>query len=105
MRAIVAGPDEDGLGEALSALGVEVVRLEELATQESLSTAGIDRTDLLVLTSMRDASAIPVARDANPDVRIVTYARDSLPEFARRQADLAVDPNLLSADVVAEELV
>jgi hypothetical protein len=54
---------------------------------------------------MRDASAIPVARDANPDVRIVTYARDSLPEFARRQTDLAVDPNLLAAEVVAEELV
>jgi Trk K+ transport system NAD-binding subunit len=105
MRVVIAGPDEDGLGAALSGQGVEIVRIDGLATEESLIAAGIDEADVLVLTSMRDASAIPVACDRNPDIRVVTYARDSLPEFARRQADLAVDPELLTVDVVAEELV
>lgn len=38
-------------------------------------------------------------------MRVVTYAYDTLPEFAKGQADLAIDPNLLAVDVVAEELV
>jgi hypothetical protein len=46
-----------------------------------------------------------VAKEANTEVRIVTYSRESLPEFARGQADLAIDPALLTADVVADELV
>jgi len=37
-------------------------------------------------------------------VRAVVYSRESLPEFAKGQADLAVDPALLAAEVVAEEL-
>jgi hypothetical protein len=54
---------------------------------------------------MDDATAISVAKDANPDVRVVTYAADSLPEFARAQADLALDPALFSPELVADELV
>jgi hypothetical protein len=105
MIAIVAGTDEDGLGDALAAEGVEVRRIDGLATGETLESAGIAEAALFVLTDTGDATAIPVAKDANPGVRVVLYARDSLPEFAKGQADLAVDPALLSADVVAEELV
>ena len=101
---LIAGSDVDGLGDELEAVGADVVRLEGIATQESLAAAGLDDADTLVLTEMDDASAIPVAKETNPDVRVVTYATDSLPEFARGQTDLAVDPALLSADVVAEEL-
>jgi Trk K+ transport system NAD-binding subunit len=105
MIAIVAGVDEDELGEALEAEGVEVRRIDGLATGETLTEAGVAEADLFVLTDTGDATAIPVAKDANPEIRVVLYARDSLPEFAKGQADLAVDPALLSADVVAEELV
>jgi voltage-gated potassium channel Kch len=104
MRAVIAGPDEDGLGAALAARGVETTRVDGVATGESLSAAGIDDADLFVLTTMSDATAIAIAKDRNPDLRIVTYAHDSLPEYARGQADLAVDPDLLEATVVAEEL-
>jgi Trk K+ transport system NAD-binding subunit len=105
MNAVVAGPDPESLGRELEDRGVEVEHVQGLATGETLEAAGIATADLLVLTEMSDASAIPVAKDLNPDVRVVTYSRDSLPEFARGQADLAVDPSLLSADVVADELV
>jgi hypothetical protein len=101
---ILTGPDDAGLGDALTDLDVEVVRIDGVTTREKLLDAGIEGADTLVLTDVRDATAIPVAKDDNPDVRVVVYAEDSLPEFARGQADLAVDPDLLGPDVVAEEL-
>jgi len=105
MTVIVSGPDPDGLGRELEDLGADVTYIEGIATDDSLRTAGIETASLLVLTDMEDASAIPIAKDINPDVRVVTYSRESLPEFARGQTDLAVDPSLLSPDVVAEELL
>jgi len=104
MRAIVVGPDDDGLGEALEAEGVEVTRIPEVATRPALESAGVTDADALVLTQATGATAIPVARDINDGVRIVVYAEDDLPDFARGQADLIVDPRLLSVDAVAEEL-
>lgn len=104
MKAVIAGPDADGLGDELVAAGATVEYVEGHATLESLTDAGVDDAVLLVLTDMGDASAIPVARERNPDLRIVTYARESLPEFARAQTDLAIDPALLAPDVVADEL-
>ncbi|MFB6091285.1 MAG: CTP synthetase [Halobellus sp.] len=105
MKVLLAGADVDGLGPELEALGADVARVEGMATRDSLSAAGLEEAHTLVLTEMDDASAIPVAKEANTEIRIVTYSRDSLPEFARGQADLAIDPALLAADVVAEELV
>jgi voltage-gated potassium channel Kch len=102
---IVSGPDADGLAEALVDRGVDVARIEGPTTREKLLGAGIEGADTFVLTDADDATAIAVAKDDNPEVRVVLYAEDSLPEFARGQADLAVDPALLSPDVVAEELV
>ncbi|WP_144903722.1 DUF7126 family protein [Halobellus captivus] len=102
---LLTGSDADGLGDALESLGADVVRIEGIATRESLVDAGIQDARALVLTEMDDASAIPVAKETNPDIRVFTYSRDSLPEFARGQTDLAVDPALLSADIVAEELL
>lgn len=102
---ILAGPDENGLTDELEGLGAEVVSVDGIATRESLDAAGLAAAHTLVLTEMDDASAIPVAKEANTEVRIVTYAGDSLPEFARGQADLAIDPALLTPDIVADELV
>ncbi|MFB6092327.1 MAG: CTP synthetase [Haloquadratum sp.] len=105
MTILIAGPDVEGLTDALVALDADVVRVEGIATRESLDAAGLAEAHTLVLTDMDDASAIPVAKEANAEIRVVTYARESLPEFARGQADLAIDPALLSPDVVADELL
>ena len=102
--AIVAGPDPDGLGEALEGEGLAVSRIADVVSAETLGEAGIDEVDLLVLTDVGEATGISVAKDRNPDVRAVVYSRESLPEFAKGQTDLAVDPALLDASVVAEEL-
>ena len=105
LKAVVAGPDENGLTDALRAHDAEVTRVEGPASAESLEVANLGDADVFVLTDMDDATAIAVAKEANPDVRVVTYSAESLPEYARRQADFALDPALLAADVVAEELV
>ncbi|MFB6250891.1 MAG: CTP synthetase [Halobellus sp.] len=105
MQVLLTGADDDDLGTALETLGAEVIRVEGVANRDSLDDAGLADAHTLVLTDMDDASAIPVAKEANTEIRVVAYSRDSLPEFARGQADLAIDPALLTADVVAEELV
>ena len=102
--AILAGPDPEGVGDALDTEGVDVVRITDTVSASTLDAAGIDDADLLVLTDVAEATGISVAKDRNPAVRVVVYSRESLPEFAKGQADLAVDPALLAADVVAEEL-
>ncbi|ERG93209.1 MAG: hypothetical protein J07HQW1_03268 [Haloquadratum walsbyi J07HQW1] len=101
---LVAGPDENNLAAELMDCGVDIREINEMLTHESLEAAGLATADTLVLTAMDDASAIPVAKEQNPGVRVVMYTSDSLPEFARGQTDLAIDPALLNATVVAEEL-
>ena len=105
LTAVVAGPDERGLGEELAALGVEITRVDGLVTAAKLEDAGIADADLFVLTDVEEATGIPVAKELNSDVRIVTYASRSLPEFVATVADLAVDPDLLDPATVAEELL
>ncbi|GAB7009686.1 DUF7126 family protein [Halorubrum trueperi] len=102
--AVVAGPDDHGLGEELEALGVEIRRIDGLVTAETLRDAGIEEAAYLVLTDVEEATGIPIAKELNPDVLAVTYAERSLPEFVAVVADLAIDPNLLDPAVVAEEL-
>lgn len=104
MRAVIAGRDEDGFGNALDAEGATVVRIDGLATRDALETAGIEEADAFVITDPMQATAIPVAREVNDDLRIVVYAEESLPEFAQPLADLIVDPELLDSEAVAEEL-
>ncbi|ELZ44209.1 CTP/GMP synthase operon protein [Halorubrum coriense DSM 10284] len=103
--AVVAGPDEHGLGEELAALGVAINRIDGLVTADALAEAGIADAAYFVLTDVEEATGIPVAKERNPDVRVVTYASRSLPEFVATVADLAVDPDLLDAATVAAELV
>jgi voltage-gated potassium channel Kch len=103
-RAILAGPDRDGLGAALEVQGLDVTRIEGVLTASALDDAGIDDADLFVLTDLDEATAISVVKDRNPDVRVVVYSHDSLPNFARGQTDLAMDPDLFGVDMVAEEL-
>jgi single-stranded DNA-specific DHH superfamily exonuclease len=104
MRAVIAGPDDGELGRALEAEGVELTTVNGVASRPALEDAAITDADLFVLTDVGQATAIAVAKDVNPDVRVVVYDEDSIPEFARSQADLIVDPNLLDVSAVAEEL-
>ena len=103
-RAILAGPDDAGLGAALESEGIDVAHVEGVLTADVLDEAGLADADLFVLTDLDEATAITVAKDRNPDVRVVVYSHDSLPEFARGQADLAMDPTLFGVQMVAEEL-
>jgi hypothetical protein len=103
-RAIIAGPDRDGLGAALEVQGIEVTRVEGVLTASVLDGAGVADVDLFVLTDLDEATAIPVVKDRNPDARVVVYSHDSLPNFVRGQTDLAMDPDLFGVDMVAEEL-
>jgi len=105
MKAIIAGPDGDGIGDALESLGVDVTHAAGTAARPDLEEAGIHEADLLVITDAGLATSIPVGKDLNPGVRVVVYARNGLPEFARGQAGHIVDPALLDATTVAEELV
>jgi single-stranded DNA-specific DHH superfamily exonuclease len=104
MRAVIAGPDDGELGRALETEGVELTTVDGVASRPALEDAAIHDADLFVLTDVGQATAIAVAKDVNPDVRVVVYDEDSIPEFARSQADLIVDPHLLDASAVAEEL-
>ena len=103
-RAILAGPDRDGLGAALERQGIDVRRVDGMLTAATLDDAGIEDADLFVLTDLDEATAIAVVKDSNPDVRVVVYSHDSLPNFARGQTDLAMDPDLFEVEMVAEEL-
>jgi hypothetical protein len=103
-RAIVAGPDPDGLSDALADEGVSITRIDGVVSATTLEEAGIDDAAMLVLTDMDEASGIPVAKELNTGVRVVVYTEQSLPDFAAAQTDLAVDPALLDVRVVAEEL-
>jgi hypothetical protein len=103
--AIVAGPDDDGIGDALEHEGVDVTRLNGVISRPHLEEAGIVAADLYVLTDTEQATTIPIACDLNDGLRTVVYARDSVPEFVRGQLDLAIDPQLMDASVVADELV
>lgn len=103
--AVLVGPDERELGDALAGVGVDVTRVEGVPTSDGLQHAGIDDTGLFVVTDVEEASTIAVARERNPDVVVVVYDDESLPSFARGQADIAVDPAALGPEAVAEELL
>ncbi|ELZ12191.1 hypothetical protein C479_05268 [Halovivax asiaticus JCM 14624] len=102
--AIVSGPDEDDIATALEAEGQSVRRISDVATRPALESAGVHEASLFVLTDAADATAVPIVRDLTDEIRIVSYTRDSLPEFVSGQLDLAVDPQLLDAAIVADEL-
>jgi hypothetical protein len=104
-RAVFAGHDAHDLVDALDAAGVEVTTIDDIATRPALEDAGIHDADLFVLTDVGQATAIPIAREQNPEVRIVVYTDESLPEFVSAQQVLSVDPELLDPETVVEELV
>ncbi|WP_225335032.1 DUF7126 family protein [Halomicrobium urmianum] len=103
MKVVVSGSDTDRIADAIADEGHEVTTAP-LGNRPGLEEAGIHEADVYVLTDMDQATSIAVAKDINGDLRVVVYAEGSLPDFASRQADLRVDPDLLGPEAVAEEL-
>ena len=100
---IVAGDDPHGLGDAIEAEGHEVVRVD-IANRPALEEAGILDVETYVLTEMQQATSISVAKDLNPDLKVLIYSDGSLPDYASRQTDLSLDPELFETAAVAAEL-
>jgi Trk K+ transport system NAD-binding subunit len=103
MHVIVAGVDTEEIGHAIEGQGHDVAFVD-VANRPALEEAGIHEAAVFVLTEVEQATSISVAKDLNPDLKAVVYASQSIPDFARGQADLVVDPDLLDAETVAEEL-
>ncbi|MHC3380051.1 DUF7126 family protein [Haloarcula sp. H-GB5] len=103
MNVVLVGSDPNGLTDALEAEG-QTVTVADVGNRPGLEEAGIHEADVYLLTEMSQATSIAVAKELNPDLRVVVYAEGSLPDFASRQTDLVVDPGLLGSDAVAEEL-
>lgn len=103
MRAILFGPDR-GILEALESQGVDVASVDGVPGAAALEAAGVVDADLFVLTDVEEATAIPVAKELNPDVRVVVYSPDTIPEFVRGLVDFAISTEVMEPDVVAEEL-
>ncbi len=102
---VIAGSDPDGLGEALERAGATVRYAEGTADRSALEAARIDEAETLVVTDAGLATSVTVALDCNPELRVVMYTRDTVPEFIRGQAGHIVDPELLGVETVAEELL
>jgi|AntDeeMetageno50_2_1112565.scaffolds.fasta_scaffold25461_2 hypothetical protein len=103
LRITLVGADEGAIADALEAEGHDV-QIAPIGNRPGLEEAGIHDADVYLLTDLEQATSIAVAKDLKDDLRVVVYAEGSLPDFASRQTDLVVDPNLLSPDAVAEEL-
>ncbi|MFP8889856.1 CTP synthetase [Natrialbaceae archaeon A-CW2] len=106
MYAIIAGPDEDDLAGALETHDVRVERLNgtDPISRPLLEEAGIVDADLYVLTDVSESTTIPIVRDLTDEIRTVVYDRNTIPEFIRGQLDLALDPELITVEMLAEEL-
>ena len=101
-HSLIVGPDR-GLEAALTAQNVGTTQVPTPVTEADLEEAGLADATLLFVTDPDEATAIPVAKRHQPDLRIVWYAPDSVPEFVTRQLDLGVDPSLIDPEILIEE--
>lgn len=102
-QVVVVGLDDHDMQQALSEAGHTVTHVD-IGNRPGLEEAGVVDAGVYLLTEAKQATSISVAKDLNPDVKIVVYADESLPDFARGQADLVLDPQLFEPATVAEEL-
>lgn len=93
---IIVGPDEPDFRECLAEHELTAERLPGAPIKEDLAGAGGASAAAIVLTDVAHASLIPVAKELNPDIQVILYTASNLPPFASAQADLSVDPGLIS---------
>ena len=103
--ALVVGGVSTALRQAFTEAGIDFVAIDGVATGTRLVDAGIEAAQTLVVTDLDQATVIPVAKDHNPGVTVITYDEQSLPEFATAQTDFALDPALFSPEWLATEVV
>lgn len=103
MQVVIVGPDDHDIADAVRTEGHTVSKIG-IGNRENLERAGIHAADVYVLTEMDQATSIVVAGDLNEELHTVVYAKGSLPDFASRRTDIAIDPALAEPDIVAEEL-
>lgn len=104
-EVIVVGPDEYGLTGRFSDAGVEAVQLDDRPIGSDLTAAGIAEAGALVVTDAGLATLVSVAKEHNDRLTVVFYARGGLPPYASRQADVAVDPQLVTPDELVEAVI
>lgn len=104
-KIILAGADATDIGPALTEAGGTVARVEPPVTSNAMQAAGLDEADLFVLTDTEEATSLPLVRDRRPDIEIVVYSTDSVPDFASHIADLIIDPAALPLPTVVEEVL
>jgi Trk K+ transport system NAD-binding subunit len=102
-KVVVVGPS-GGLVEMFRGQNVDVTAVEGIATRDVLVEAGTEDADAVVVTDVGEASAIPVVRSLDESVHVVVYDHRSMPEFVRAQVDLAIAPDVLDPETVAEEI-
>ena len=102
---IVTTPDDADIAAALEEADASVTVIDHPITGPKLEDAGIDDTSLFILTDPAEATAIPLTRELNADIRIVVYGATGLPEFATHQADLVLSSDAIDQAVVVEELL
>jgi hypothetical protein len=102
-EVIVAGEDTYDIAAAIEAEGFDVVSID-VANRPALADAGAAEARTFVLAEVRQATSISVAKELNEELKAVVYADGSLPDFARAQADLLLDPDLFDPEAVAAEL-
>lgn len=102
---VLLGPDDHGLIEGFESRGLTVGHLEGAPIKADLEAGGVADAAVYLLTDIDRAATIPVAHEVNPDLFIVVYSTDSLPAFATRQADLAIDPRLVAPEEVVGAVV
>lgn len=99
---VIGGPDDRGLEAALGE--TYDVRRTAIADGSGLENAGVADAEAFVLTDLSQATAIPVAKDLNPELTVLVYANGSLPGFVTRQTDLLLDPDLFDPAAVGDAL-
>lgn len=104
-HAIITTPNAKPLSDALRGAGVDVTTVDPPISTSVLEEARITDADLYILTTPDEATSIPIAREHNPDVRVVVYSKAGVPEFASHQADLVLSPGEIDREVIVEALL
>lgn len=102
-RVVVAGTDTHDIAETIAADGF-AVSVVDVGNRSALESVDIAEADIYVLTEAAQATSIPVAKDLNPELKVVVYAEESLADFALPQTDLILDPALFDPEAVTAEL-
>jgi hypothetical protein len=89
---VVAGTDDYDIADAIASEDYEIERVD-VAKRPALEEAGLLDAAVYVLTEVAQATSIPVARELNPDLRIVVYADGSLQISHERRQIYSLTPS------------